>query len=115
MPSLRVLLQGEFPTLAPGALSAAELDQRVTGRFLTSGAPCSTKAQAFKDWPGTQVDVIRWYQLSDGSAVGVLGSEEAPKGFVRHFPRHGLRIDGREVGPGAPPDPRAGGDNESRC
>ena len=93
MTVLRVLLEGEFPTLTLRTLSAAELDQRVTGRFLTTGAPCSSNSQVFRDWPGSQEDVIRWYQLADGSAIGVLGPEEEPKGFTRHLHNKTQQID----------------------
>lgn len=90
MPALKKVLEREFPRLPLHELSAAELEQNVTGRYLCNGAPCSSKVQLFQDWPGPQEDVIQWFALSDGSAIGILGPEDAPSGLVK-FPFNKIR------------------------
>lgn len=84
MPTLRQVLEREFPQLALAGLSASELEQRVAAKYVGAGAPCSTSSRLFRDWPGNQENVTHWYQLKDGGAIGVQGSVEEPLGYVRY-------------------------------
>ena len=83
MPILRVVLEKEFPTLTLTGVSAEELQQNVTARFVATGAPCASGSNVFRPWPGQQENVLSWYQLKDSSVIGVVGLGDQPSGIVR--------------------------------
>ncbi len=71
MPELRKVL----PALTDDAqfqhTEAYQLrDQQVTAFRLATGAPCSSKGELFASWPGPEKNIIEWYVLENGYAVG---------------------------------------------
>ena len=93
MPTLRAVLEKEFPTLSLTGLSAGELEQDVIAKYVATGAPCDSGSKVFRDWPGPQTKVLFWYQLKDGGAIGTQGTIEEPQGFVRYQPNKIKHID----------------------
>lgn len=55
-------------------------DVEVVAVKLGSGAPCSSHAAAFEDWPGPERHVGQWFVLANGKAVGI---EDDPDGGLR--------------------------------
>jgi DNA-binding transcriptional LysR family regulator len=83
MPTLRQILEHEFGTTsflkyAPGE----HLSSSVTQVYLSNGAPCSSHASPFQDWPGSEDDVMRWFQLENGTAAGLRGPFDAPQSLA---------------------------------
>ena len=49
---------------------------------LGSGAPCSSHAAAFEDWPGPERYVGQWFVLANGKAVGIDDDPDRGMGFA---------------------------------
>jgi DNA-binding transcriptional LysR family regulator len=84
LPTLKDILDAELSGYPTGALRLSELTAEVQEFYLTSGAPCTTHSELFKDWPGSDQSVKRWYVLDNGAAIGLKGSIDAPDGIARH-------------------------------
>ena len=61
-----------------GALPQTLLESQVVEVLLSTGAPCSSHAGAFANWPGEESDVTRWFRLANGSAVGIRSQDGEP-------------------------------------
>ena len=81
MPTLGQIMRSEigaerFRTTVAFALR----EERVTAMKLATGAPCDSHDAMFAPWPGSELDVERWFLLESGRAVGIAGAEsDAPR------------------------------------
>ncbi len=71
MPELKRVL----PALASnkkfqGSSAYRFIEHQVTAIKLTTGAPCSTHGELFARWPGPESNIVEWYVLENGYAVG---------------------------------------------
>lgn len=90
MATLRDILKLELPSLPAGLLRTHELDTKITNVYLANGAPCSTHAQVFREWPGPSNNVSRWFLLENGMAIGLEGECDQPVAVAR-FPLNKIR------------------------
>ena len=67
----QVLSQAAPHVSLEGSCADAYADVEVVTVKLGSGAPCSSHAAMFEDWPGPEQHVGQWFVLANGKAVGI--------------------------------------------
>jgi len=84
LPTLLKLLEADCADISSVTLRRGEAEARVSEVYLATGAPCNARSSAYRDWPGPETDVFRWYVLTDGMAIGLRGKPGEPRAVARY-------------------------------
>lgn len=68
------------------------LDAEVIAIKLNDASPCGPDGDLFAAWPGADVNVRRWFELTGGKAVAIVEEpDRAPRCSVMDLPRAATR------------------------